>query len=247
MSETWITGIHPVESALSHDPARIRSVVIEQGARNRRLKAIEEQARKVGVVVRHVTREALERVADGSRHQGIAASFDAPAAGSEDDLQDLIDKAGRHALFLVLDGVTDPHNLGACLRSAAAAGATAVIVPKDRAVAMTPVVRKAAAGGAERVPLLVVTNLARTLRDLKDAGVWLTGLAGEGDASVFDQDLRGPAALVLGSEGEGLRRLTRDTCDFLARIPMPGGMESLNVSVAAGIVLFEAVRQRSDA
>lgn len=245
MSESWITGINPVESALRNDPERIRSVMLEQGGRNRRLKAIEEQARGVGVDVRHVPRDVLERVAAGSRHQGVAASFDAPQAGNEDDLPDLVDKAGQRALFLVLDGVTDPHNLGACLRSAAAAGAHAVIVPKDRAVAMTPVVRKAAAGGAERVPLIVVTNLARSLRDLKDAGVWLTGLAGEGEASLFDQDLRGPAALVLGSEGEGLRRLTRDTCDFLARIPMPGGMESLNVSVAAGVALFETVRQRT--
>ena len=245
MSESWITGINPVESALRNDPERIRSVMLEQGGRNRRLKAIEEQARGVGVDVRHVPRDVLERVAAGSHHQGVAASFDAPQAGNEDDLPDLVNKAGQRALFLVLDGVTDPHNLGACLRSAAAAGAHAVIVPKDRAVAMTPVVRKAAAGGAERVPLIVVTNLARSLRDLKDAGVWLTGLAGESEASLFDQDLRGPAALVLGSEGEGLRRLTRDTCDFLARIPMPGGMESLNVSVAAGVALFETVRQRA--
>jgi 23S rRNA (guanosine2251-2'-O)-methyltransferase len=145
----------------------------------------------------------------------------------------------------VLDGVTDPHNLGACLRSAAAANVTAVIVPKDRAVGITPVVRRASAGGADRVPLVAATNLARALRALKDAGVWITGLAGDTDQTIYQVDMKGPVALVLGSEGEGMRRLTRETCDFLAKIPMPGSMESLNVSVATGIVLFEALRQRS--
>jgi 23S rRNA (guanosine2251-2'-O)-methyltransferase len=153
--------------------------------------------------------------------------------------------AGSDALFLVLDGVTDPHNLGACLRSAAAANVTAVIVPKDRAVGLTPVVRRASAGGADRVPLVAATNLARAMRTLKDAGVWITGLAGDTEQSIYDVDLKGPVALVLGSEGEGMRRLTRENCDFVARIPMPGSMESLNVSVATGVVLFEALRQRS--
>jgi 23S rRNA (guanosine2251-2'-O)-methyltransferase len=147
-------------------------------------------------------------------------------------------------LVLVLDGITDPHNLGACLRSAAAAKVTAVIVPKDRAVGLTPVVRRASAGGADRGPLVAVTNLARTLRELKDAGVWITGLAGDTGTSVYEVDFRGPVALVLGSEGEGMRRLTRELCDFVAKIPMPGAMESLNVSVATGVVLFEALRQR---
>jgi len=145
---------------------------------------------------------------------------------------------------LVLDGVTDPHNLGACLRSAAAAKVTAVIVPKDRAVGLTPVVRRASAGGADRVPLIAVTNLARTLRELKDAGVWITGLAGDTETTIYGIDFKGPVALVLGSEGEGIRRLTRELCDFVAKIPMPGSMESLNVSVATGVALFEALRQR---
>jgi len=164
------------------------------------------------------------------------------AAKSERDLADLLET--DNALFLVLDGVTDPHNLGACLRSAAAAGTTAVIVPKDRAVGITPVVRRASAGAVDRVPLIEVTNLARALRDMKDAGVWLTGLAGEAEASLYDVDLKGKTALVMGGEGEGMRRLTREACDHLARIPMPGSMESLNVSVATGVALFEAVRQR---
>jgi 23S rRNA (guanosine2251-2'-O)-methyltransferase len=164
---------------------------------------------------------------------------------AEHALPGLLEQAGGEALVLVLDGVTDPHNLGACLRSAAAAKVTAVIVPKDRAVGLTPVVRRASAGGADRVPLVAVTNLARTLRELKDAGVWITGLAGDTAQSLYELDLKGPVALVLGSEGEGMRRLTRETCDYVAKIPMPGAMESLNVSVAAGVVLFEALRQRS--
>lgn len=245
MSESWITGINPIESALRNDAERVRALHVERGSRNKRVSTLEAQARSAGIEVRHVAREELERVAAGSRHQGVAARYEAPAAASEDDLEAMLEEAGNKALFLVLDGVTDPHNLGACLRSAAAAGVTAVIVPKDRAVGLTPVVRKAAAGGAERVPMLTVTNLARTLRELKDAGVWLTGLAGEGEGSLYEQDLRGSVALVLGGEGEGLRRLTRDTCDFVVRIPMPGGMESLNVSVASGVALFEAVRQRA--
>ncbi len=245
MSEKWIIGINPIESVLRNDAERVRALHVEHGSHNKRVSALEAQARAAGVEVRQVSREELERVADGSRHQGVAARYDAPAAASDDDLEAIIEAAGNKALFLILDGVTDPHNLGACLRSAAAAGVTAVIVPKDRAASLTPVVRKAAAGGAEQVPLVVVTNLARSLRELKDGGVWLTGLAGESKESLFDQDLKGAVALVLGGEGEGLRRLTRDTCDFLVRIPMPGGMESLNVSVAAGVALFEAVRQRA--
>jgi 23S rRNA (guanosine2251-2'-O)-methyltransferase len=144
----------------------------------------------------------------------------------------------------VLDGDNHPHNLGACVRSAAAAGAAAVIVPKDRAVGITPVVRRDSAGAVDRVPLVEVTNLARALRDVKDAGVWLTGLAGDAETSLYDVDLTGNVALVMGGEGEGMRRLTREACDHVARIPMPGSMESLNVSVATGIALFEAVRQR---
>jgi 23S rRNA (guanosine2251-2'-O)-methyltransferase len=196
--------------------------------------------------VHHRPREQLDKLAGEARHQGIVARYEAPPMGGENDIAGLLDAAGNEALVLVLDGVTDPHNLGACLRSAAAAKATMVIVPKDRAVGLTPVVRRASAGGADRVPLIAATNLARALRTLKDAGVWITGLAGDTDTSVYSIDMKGPVALVLGSEGEGMRRLTRETCDFVAKIPMPGVMESLNVSVAAGVVLFEALRQRSE-
>ncbi|HJW06067.1 MAG TPA: 23S rRNA (guanosine(2251)-2'-O)-methyltransferase RlmB [Rhodanobacter sp.] len=244
MSESWIVGINPVEGALSNDAERVREVLVEHGQRNARVLELAERAKKLRIPVQYRSRDELDRLAGEARHQGVAARYEAAPAAQESDLAGLLEREGSDALVLVLDGVTDPHNLGACLRSAAAAKATAVIVPKDRAVGLTPVVRRASAGGADRVPLIAVTNLARTLRELKDAGVWITGLAGDTDTSIHDVDFRGPVALVLGSEGDGLRRLTRELCDFVAKIPMPGTMESLNVSVATGVALFEALRQR---
>jgi 23S rRNA (guanosine2251-2'-O)-methyltransferase len=247
MKESWIVGINPVAGALANDAARVRELRVEHGSRNQRVHELSEQARRLGIRVHQVARAELEHVAGDARHQGIAACYLAPAALGERDLAALARDAGRDALFLVLDGVTDPHNLGACLRSAAAAKVTAVVVPKDRAAGITPVARRASAGGADRVPLVEAANLSRALHELKDAGVWLVGLAGDVDGSLYAQDLNGPLALVLGSEGEGMRRLTREACDFLVRIPMPGAMESLNVSVATGITLFEALRQRGGA
>lgn len=249
MTETWIIGINPVEGALANDPSRLREVLIEQNARNPRLTSLSDEARRLGVPVHARPRAMLDKLAGEARHQGVVANYQAPPPLADHDLPGLVEGAGSEAFFLVLDGVTDPHNLGACLRSAAAAGVTAVVVPRDRAVGVTPVVRRASAGAADRVALVAATNLARALRTLKDAGVWLTGLAGDAPTSLYAIDLKGPIALVLGGEGEGMRRLTREACDHLARIPMPGAdsggsVESLNVSVAAGIVLFEAVRQR---
>ena len=245
MSESWIVGINPVEGALSNDAERVREVLVEQGQRNARVQALAEQAKALKIPVHHRPRDQQDKLAGEARHQGVVALYEPPPMAHEGDLAKLMERDGANTLVLVLDGVTDPHNLGACLRSAAAAGVTAVIVPKDRAVGLTPVVRRASAGGADRVPLIAVTNLARTLRELKDAGVWITGLAGDTDTSIYGVDFKGPVALVLGSEGEGMRRLTRELCDFVAKIPMPGTMESLNVSVATGVVLFEALRQRS--
>lgn len=246
MSESWIVGINPVEGALSNDAERVRELLVENGQRNARVLELAERAKKLGIAVRHRPREELDKHAGEARHQGVAARYEAAPAAHESDLAGLLERDGGDTLVLVLDGVTDPHNLGACLRSAAAAGATAVIAPKDRAVGITPVVRRASAGAVDRVPLIEVTNLARALREMKDAGVWLTGLAGDAEASLYDVDLKGKVALVMGGEGEGMRRLTREACDHLARIPMPGAMESLNVSVATGVALFEAVRQRGN-
>jgi 23S rRNA (guanosine2251-2'-O)-methyltransferase len=245
MSESWIVGINPVEGALSNDAERVKEVLIEQGQRNARVLELAERAKELKIPVNHRPREQLDKAGGEARHQGIAALYEAPPLAHENDLAALLERDGSNTLVLVLDGVTDPHNLGACLRSSAAAKVTAVIVPKDRAVGLTPVVRRASAGGADRVPLIAVTNLARTLRELKDAGVWITGLDGETETSIYAVDFKGPVALVLGGEGEGMRRLTRELCDFVAKIPMPGSMESLNVSVATGVVLFEALRQRS--
>lgn len=240
----WIAGINAVAAAVEHDADNVREVLLEAGAKNPRLVAIEGEARRRGIDVRRVTQQALDGVAGGLRHQGAAARYAAARTYEEQDLPGLLEAADGHALVLVLDGVQDPHNLGACLRSAAAAGATAVIIPKDKAVQVTATVRKTSAGAADTVPVIRATNLARILRDLQKLGVWIYGLAGDAEQSLYGLDLRGNVALVLGGEADGLRRLTREHCDGLVGIPMPGGFESLNVSVATGVALFEAVRQR---
>ena len=242
MSESWIVGINPVEGALSNDAERVRELVVEQGQRNARVLELTERAKALKITVNHRPREQLDKLAGEARHQGVAALYEAPPMAHENDLAALMERDGSDTLVLVLDGVTDPHNLGACLRSSAAAKVTAVIVPKDRAVGLTPVVRRASAGGADRVPLIAVTNLARTLRELKDAGVWITGLDGDTEISIYAVDFKGPVAIVLGSEGEGMRRLTRETCDEIAGLSMPGGMESLNVSAAGAVALYELTR-----
>jgi 23S rRNA (guanosine2251-2'-O)-methyltransferase len=243
----WVAGINAVWAALEHDAGNVVEVLIEAGGRNPRLTEIEEQARRLDVPVRRVAVQALEGASGGVRHQGAVARY-RPAATLEDgDLPGLIEAANGRALVLVLDGVTDPHNLGACLRSAAAAGATAVIIPKDKSAQINATVRKTSSGAADRIPVVRVTNLARCLRTLRDMGVWIYGLVGDSTNGFFRLDLTGNVALVLGSEGEGLRRLTREQCDQLVSIPMPGEMESLNVSVASGVALFEAVRQRAGA
>ena len=240
----WIAGINAVAAALEHDPDNVREVLVEAGAKNPRIADIETEARRKDIDVRRVTQQALDGVAGGLRHQGVAARYAAAKTWDEKDLAELVEAAHGKALVLVLDGVQDPHNLGACLRSAAAAGATAVVIPKDKAVQVTATVRKTSAGAADIVPVVRATNLARTLRELQKQGVWIHGLAGDAPATIHSLDLTGNVALVMGGEADGLRRLTREYCDHLARIPMPGEFESLNVSVATGIALFEAVRQR---
>ena len=240
----WIAGINAVASAIENDADNVREILLEAGSRNPRITEIEENARRKGIEVRRVTQQALDGVGGAVRHQGVVARYAAAKTWDEGELAGLIEAAEGKALVLVLDGVQDPHNLGACLRSAAAAGATAVVIPKDKSAPVNATVRKTSAGAADRLPVFPVTNLARCLRDLQQLGVWIYGLAGEAEASLYDIDLRGYVALVLGGEGDGMRRLTREHCDGLVKIPMPGDIESLNVSVAAGVTLFEAVRQR---
>ncbi|MEJ2645529.1 MAG: 23S rRNA (guanosine(2251)-2'-O)-methyltransferase RlmB [Gammaproteobacteria bacterium] len=240
----YVFGIHAVEAALAEGAGRCRVLWVQEGASKARLGRLMDEARAAGIKVEGVPRRVLDELVDGARHQGVVAEVQARGAADEAGLSDMLDRLGEPALLLVLDGVQDPHNLGACLRSADAAGVHGVIIPKDRAAGLTAVVRKVACGAAETVPVFAVTNLARTLRNLKDSGVWLYGAAGEAQQTIYELDLKGPVALVLGSEGKGLRRLTREHCDALARIPMVGQVESLNVSVAAGVLLFEARRQR---
>lgn len=240
----WIAGINAVASALEHDLEHVREVLLEAGSKNPRIVEIEENARRRDVPVRRVPLQSLEGIAGGLRHQGAVARYAPAKPTDERELPGLVEQAGGQALLLVLDGVQDPHNLGACLRTAAAAGVTAVVIPKDKAAPVNATVRKTSAGAADRIPVVSVTNLARTLRTLKELGVWIYGLDGEAKAAIHATDLTGNVALVMGGEGEGMRRLTREHCDGLVAIPMPGEMESLNVSVATGVALFEAVRQR---
>jgi len=208
------------------------------------LAEIAELARAAGARIRQVERDELERAAQGVNHQGVLARVRIPAPRSEQELSAIIERAEGPPLLLILDEVQDPHNLGACLRSADAAGVQAVVAPKDKAVGLTPAVCKVASGAAETVPYVQVTNLARAMDGLKERGLWMIGAAGEAETELFEADLRGPLGLVMGSEGKGLRRLTRERCDRLVRLPMLGSVESLNVSVAAGICLYEALRQR---
>ena len=240
-------GIHAVRVLLTRYPRRVRRVLLAAGRDAGRLAEIRTLAQRAGVQVAGADDALLAKLAEGERHQGVVAEIVPRAGDPETQLEEALEAAGAAPLLLVLDGVQDPHNLGACLRSADAAGVAAVIVPRDRAAGLTPVVRKVAAGAAETVPLVPVVNLARTLRDLKERGVWLVGTDDAADKTLFEADLAGPLALVMGSEGEGMRRLTRECCDLLVSIPMAGAVESLNVSVAAGVALFEAVRQRSSA
>jgi 23S rRNA (guanosine2251-2'-O)-methyltransferase len=229
---------------LTRTPQRVQRVLLAAGRDAGRLGELRELAQRASVQVTAADDALLDRLAEGGRHQGVVAEVLPRAGDPETLLAEALDGATGAPLLLVLDGVQDPHNLGACLRSADAAGVTAVIAPKDRAAGLTAVVRKVAAGAAESVPFVSVVNLARTLRELKERGIWLIGTADDADQTLFEADFTGPSALVMGSEGEGMRRLTRDTCDQLVSIPMAGAVESLNVSVATGVALFEAVRQR---
>lgn len=240
-----IYGLHAVRAALQRCPSRLLEIRIAEGMESKaRLLQIVDDARTIGITVHSSSRKVLDNLVAAGAHQGIIAWQKPIRAFAENDLEKLFTDLASAPLLLILDGVQDPHNLGACLRTADAAGVTAVIAPRDRAVGLTPTVRKVASGAAETVPFIQVTNLARCMRALKDRGIWLVGSDGSAEMDLFSASLNGPLGLVMGAEGEGLRRLTRENCDFLVRIPMGGAVESLNVSVATGICLFEVVRQR---
>lgn len=246
VAEELVYGLHAVAAALKYEPERVRGLWVERQRRDARIQALLDEAAHHGVSVRQTDRVELERLSNGARHQGVIARLTVQRqTQGEADLPTLLAAVDGPALLLALDGVQDPHNLGACLRSAAAAGVHAVIAPVDRAVSLNATVRKVACGAAEIVPFVQVTNLARALRGLQEQGVWIVGAVGEAEASLYEVDFAVPTAIVLGAEEKGLRRLTREVCDRLARIPMvENSIESLNVSVATGIFLFEARRQR---
>ena len=244
MSNELIFGFHSVEAILAKEPERFLEIYALKGREDKRLNPVIDQARKFGISVQFMQRKALDNKANGEQHQGIIANVKAARMYNEKDLDEIIARE-ETPFLLVLDGITDPHNLGACLRSADAAGVHAIIVPKDKSAKLNGTARKVACGAAETVPLVQVTNLARTLREIKDAGVWVVGTAGETDTELFDANLTGPMAVVMGAEGDGMRRLTRERCDLLVKIPMAGSVSSLNVSVATGICLFEVLRQRN--
>jgi 23S rRNA (guanosine2251-2'-O)-methyltransferase len=240
-----VYGVHAVAALLAQRPASIKKLLLASGAKNAQLDTLIENTVAAGVAMQVQSRAELDALIPGARHQGVIAVVRAMSyERSEKTLPEFLATLTEPALLLVLDGVQDPHNLGACLRTADAAGAHALIMPRDRAAGITPVVHKVACGAVESVPIFPVTNLARTLRVLRDAGIWVYGASGDAGEGLFRSELTGPVALVLGSEGKGLRRLTREHCDHLLAIPMAGQVESLNVSVAAGVLLFEARRQR---
>jgi 23S rRNA (guanosine2251-2'-O)-methyltransferase len=241
-----VAGIHSVRNVLRHGADSIREAWVDAQRRDKRLKELLHELERAGIRPQHASREELDRIASGTNHQGIVVRAVAPAAIGEKQLPEILDRSEGPLLLLILDGVQDPHNLGACLRTADAAGVHLVIAPKDRSVGLTPVACKVASGAAESVPFIQVTNLARTMKMLaEEYRVWIVGMAGEADANLQDMQLDGHLAIVMGSEEKGMRRLTRDNCDALASLPMMGSVESLNVSVATGVALYEAVRQRA--
>ncbi|RNC78301.1 23S rRNA (guanosine(2251)-2'-O)-methyltransferase RlmB [Piscirickettsia salmonis] len=243
-SKELIFGIHAVNALLKRSPEQIKVVHLLKGRSDAKMDQLVQLAREGGVAIERVTRSALDRMVPEQTHQGVVAHYMGGHSYHEDDLHAIIEKAGENAWLLILDGVEDPHNLGACLRTAEAAGVTAVITQKNRSAPLSATARKVACGAAETLPLVLVTNLSRTIENLQQLGFWVTGMAGEAEKSVYDVEFSGRQVIILGAEGAGMRRLTREHCDFLAHIPMAGAVSSLNVSVATGICLFEAVRQR---
>lgn len=240
-----LIGIHAVSSALKSASGDVEWLKIHADGKNKRLREIESRAHGSGIAVDRVSLAELDRISGQQKHQGVIAGFSGSNIAAEGQLLSMLDAIEGTPLLLVLDGVQDPHNLGACLRTAEAAGVHLVIICKDRSSGITPVVRRAASGAAETLPIIQATNLSRVLRALKSHGIWLAGTSDTATADIYHTDLTGPLALVMGSEGAGIRRLTSELCDYLVSIPMAGQVESLNVSVATGVCLYEINRQRS--
>ena len=247
MKSSRLFGLHSVQAALDYSPKKIHKAWVDSGRQDKRLAQAVNDLLDLGIEPEKVDRKRLDRLADTNNHQGIVIEVEMPGELSESDLKTAVENLASPALFLVLDNVQDPHNLGACLRTADATGVHGVIITKDNATGITPTVCKVASGAAETVPVYQVTNLARTLRWLKGEGLWIMGADGETSQTVYTTDFTLPLALVVGTEGKGLRRLTKEQCDMLVAIPMMGQVESLNLSVATGVLLYEAVRQRLSA
>lgn len=241
--QEWLYGLHAMQSVLEKEPERVMELLVLKGRNDDRLTTIVNQARRFGISVQFCQRKTLDDKVNGEQHQGVVARAKPARVLDEADLDAILARESQ-PLILVLDGITDPHNLGACLRTADGAGVHAVVVPKDKSASLNGTVRKVACGAAEVIPLIQITNLARTLKHLQDKGLWIVGTAGETDKTLYDVDLKGPTALVMGAEGKGMRRLTKETCDELVKLPMAGSVTSLNVSVATGVCLYEIVRQR---
>jgi 23S rRNA (guanosine2251-2'-O)-methyltransferase len=239
-----IYGVHAVEALLRHHPKRVKQIWLAEGRNDPRVQVLLALAADARVAVGQCERREMDAWVEGGVHQGVVADVSPSQVWGEAMLDELLDRTEGAPLLLVLDGVTDPHNLGACLRTADAAGALAVIVPKDKSATLNATVRKVACGAAEVIPLVAVTNLARSLEKLQQRGLWVVGTAGEAEQELYEHDLTGPTVLIMGAEGKGMRRLTREHCDYLVKLPMAGSVSSLNVSVATGVCLFEALRQR---
>lgn len=241
--QDFVYGIHAVKALIETEPERIIEVYTLKGRDDEKHSTIVNELRELGITVNQVSRKALDEKVFGGVHQGLVARVKSAKELGDNELEELLDRVEKPFL-LILDNVTDPHNLGACLRNCDGAGVNAIITAKDKSASLTGVARKVACGAAETVPVFYITNLARTMGNLKERGIYIVGTAGETNKSIYDADLTGPLAIVMGAEDTGMRRLTRENCDELVKIPMNGSVTSLNVSVATGICLYEAVRQR---
>ena len=237
-----VYGLHAAQSTLKHQGDTVKTIYFDHRRRDQRLQQVLQLAKNLDIPCIPASKEELQKKSDSEQHQGIV--IETLDREQQQSLEDLLDNLQEPPLLLILDGVTDPHNLGACLRTADAAGVHAVIYPKDKSASINATVRKVACGAAEVMPVYPVTNLARCMEQLQQRGIWIVGTAGEAEQNLYDMKLAGPLALVMGAEGKGLRRLTREHCDYLTKLPMAGSVSSLNVSVATGICLFEIVRQR---